>query len=392
MLKIKFVSNRRVFGAAAAFLVLNILLAACAGSASAPTPAVTNTILPSLPPTDTPTPTEEPTATLAPTATIVRTPPALPYPYQSPYLNPLDYPHAYINDACHYLRLKWDPDKSAPGTVVMVVMFHSISKDANLPVSGIMADEFNNAMRTLKEQGFEAISMEQFVGFVESNDRIPERSVLLISDDRHQGQYFQNFFYPLYQEWGWPVINAWISHPEQTIAGLWEQNEELARQGWVDYQAHGVVHYPIMDSSTDEYILGELQGSIDFIQQHFNKTPIAFIWPGGNFTERSVQLARETGYRVGFTVNPRGPIMFNWVPLADQDDPMRPSYLSEGSMNDPLMVLPRYWPSQILSVVDSVRVMGKEAAEHALTNKATELEYYEIVCEPALGPIPNLAP
>jgi hypothetical protein len=214
----------------------------------------------------------------------------------------------------------------------------------------------------------------------------------LISDDRHQDQYFMNFFYPLYQQWGWPVVNAWISHPDQPVAGLWEQNEELSRQGWVDHQAHGVIHWPILESSTDEYITGELQGSIDFIQQHFNRTPIAFIWPGGNFTQRSIQLARLLGYRAGFTVNPRGPVMFNWIPLADQDDPMRPSYLSEGNLDDPLMVLPRYWPSQILTEVDTVRIIGKEAATYAEANRDTELTYYEIVCAPALGPIPNLVP
>ena len=136
----------------------------------------------------------------------------------------------------------------------------------------------------------------------------------------------------------------------------------------------------------------ELQGSIDFIQEHYNKTPIAFIWPGGNFTHRGVQLARYVGYHVGFTVNPRGPIMFNWVPLADQADTNRPSYLPEGQVNDPLMVLPRYWPSQVLSEVDNVRVIGKEAAAYAEQNKAIELEYYNIVCAPALGPIPALVP
>ena len=35
--------------------------------------------------------------------------------------------------------------------------------------------------------------------------------------------------------------------------------------------------------------------------------------------------------------------MFNWIPLADATDPNRPSYIEEGTMNDPLMVLPRYW-------------------------------------------------
>ena len=275
----------------------------------------------------------------------------------------------------------------------MVLMFHSLSKDAVYTDPAHMnSNPFFNAMRTLNEQDFVAITMEEFVAFMKANEKIPPRAVLLIADDRHSMQYFNNFFKPLYEDYGWPVINGWISHPEQTIAGLWEENEALSREGWVDYQAHGVIHFPIVNSSTDEYIMTELQGSINFIQEHFQQTPVAFIWPGGNFTQRSVQLARHVGYEVGFTVNPRGPIMFNWVPLADQDDPMRPSYLSEGSMNDPLLLLPRYWPVQILTEVDAVRVMGKEAAAYHEANKPTELEFYDIVCAPSLGPIPNLSP
>lgn len=234
--------------------------------------------------------------------------------------------------------------------------------------------------------------MEQLVAFLETNEKIPPRSVVLLVDDRHFAQYFNTFFRPLYQNWGWPVVNAWISHPEQTSAGLWAENEALAQEGWVDYQAHGVIHYPIVNSSTDDYIMGELQGSIDFIQQHYDKTPVAFIWPGGNFTQRGIQLARYTGYKVGFTVNPRGPIMFNWIPLADQEDPMRPSYLPEGHLNDPLMVLPRYWPIQILTEIDSILMMGKESAAYAKQNRAVELEFYDIVCEPSFGAIPNLNP
>ncbi|MEJ2487029.1 MAG: polysaccharide deacetylase family protein [Anaerolineales bacterium] len=373
-------------------LLMSIFITACGSNKDIQISTPSETNIPTQQPTNTPTETPLPTDTPIPTATAVRTPPPLPSLYQSPYLNPLDYPHSYIENACDYLKLKWDPNKSEPGTIVMVVMFHSIMKDGDPPANGIKFSEFMLAMETLKEQNFEAITMEQLVGFLETNQKIPSRSVLLIADDRHFSQYFNTFFRPLYEKWGWPVINAWISHPEQTSEGLWAENEALANEGWVDYQAHGVIHYPIVESSTDDYIMGELQGSIDFIQQHYNKTPIAFIWPGGNFTQRGVQLARYAGYQVGFTVNPRGPIMFNWIPLADQEDPMRPSYLAEGSMGDPLMVLPRYWPTQILQEIDHVRVMGKEAAAYAQQNKAVELEFYDIVCAPSFGPIPNKSP
>src|SRR5262245_66690822 len=67
------------------------------------------------------------------------------------------------------------------------------------------------------------------------------------------------------------------------------------------------------DSSTDEFIKTEFEKSIADLQTNFNKTPVAIIWPGGSFGAKPVQIAREYGYRLGFTVNPRGPVLYNGV-------------------------------------------------------------------------------
>jgi hypothetical protein len=80
--------------------------------------------------------------------------------------------------------------------------------------------------------------------------------------------------------------------------------------------------------------------------------------------------------------------MFNWIPLTDISDPMRPSYMPEGAVADPLMVLPRFWAPGADKHIDEVRLIGKEAAAYAMQKKATELEYYDIVCAPTYGPIP----
>jgi hypothetical protein len=312
--------------------------------------------------------------------------------YSPAYLDAGVTPHFYINDACQYLKMKWDPNNSEPGTVVMVIMFHAIINGGVTEGNAMGDRDFKKMMDTLKEQGYEAINMEQLANFLESNAKIPPRSLLLLVDDRHHDQYFNNHFRPYWEDWGWQVVNAWISHPE-TPASWWQENEALNVEGWVDYQAHGVIHtYNINFLASDENILTELQGSITAFQQHFNKTPIAFIWPGGNFTPRSVQLARETGYRLGFSVNQRGPVMFNWVPLADAHDPNYPTRIEEGPTGDPLMVLPRYWPINVTENLDKIRVMSREAASYAEENKAVELEFYDIVCTPAYGPIPPLAP
>ena len=373
--------------------LLAVLLTSCAAEASpAPTADVNalytqgfETAIAELQPTQMPIPTDTP----IPPPTAIRTPPALPSIFVASQLNPRDTPHTYIQDSCEYIRNKWTSTNAVPGTVVMVIMFHGINKDSPGDANDILDSDFNKMMKDLKDQGFEAINMTQMADFVDHNTKIPPRSVLLIADDRHQGEYFSDHFGPFHNKWGWPVITGWISLEDGPRAISLESNIALENEGWVDHQSHGYIHNINMsDSSTDEFIKIEFEKSIADLQTNFSKTPIAIIWPGGGFGIRPVQFAREFGYRLGFTINPRGPVMYNWVPLADQDDPARPAFLSEGYVNDPRMVIPRYWPYQVEANIDTVRQIGNQAAEYAEQNKAVELEYYDILCAPTHGAIP----
>lgn len=374
--------------------LLAVILTACSSSAtSAPTTDVGialtqayETVVAQMQPTQTPLPTETP----IPTATVPRTPPALPGVFSTSQLNPLDTPHTYIQDTCQYLYDKWNSNNAAPGTVVMVIMLHGIKKEAaDVTANDITVQDFRQMMNDLKEQGFEAITANQMADFMDHNAKIPQRSVLIIQDDRRTGENFNDHFRPFYEKWGWPVVNAWISAEDGPRALSLQDNIALEAEGWVDHQSHGYIHNINMtDSATDEFIRTEFEKSKADLEQNFHKTPVAIIWPGGGFGVRPVQIAREYGYRLGFTVNPRGPVMFNWVPLADQADPARPAYLAEGYVNDPRMVLPRYWPYQVQANLDIVRNIGNQAAEYARQNKTIELEYYDIMCAPTLGPIP----
>ena len=274
------------------------------------------------PPTPLP-PTPEPTATITPDPN--RTPPALPSVYTSQYLNPLDAPRSYIKDTCTYLKMRWDPNNAAPGTVVMPIMYHWIVDENPDPVKMQISRETLLALgRNLHDQGFEAITVQQLNDFLSKNAKIPERSVILIVDDRHSAESFENTFKAYYDDYGWTYVNGWISTSESSqelIAG----NLRLQNEGWVDHQAHGVIHnIPISNNSSEEYMSSELAGSITTIQSMFGITPIAYIWPGGGFTPRAVEIAQEVGYQLGFTVNPRGPLMFNWIPQANEYDAAPP--------------------------------------------------------------------
>lgn len=334
-------------------------------------------------PTETPVPTETP----IPTATIPRTPPALPAAYQTSLLKVDDIPRTYVTDSCQYLQNKWNPNNSAPGTVVMVVMFHGITKDDATGPNQISAQNFKKLMNDLHEMGFQAINMQQMVDFMYNNAKIPQRSVLLIVDDRHFAESFNDHFRPYYEEWGWPVVNAYIGIDERP--DLWAENAALSAEGWVDYQAHGYIHnIPIANSSTDEFIMGEMGGAITSLQKYMNKTPIAYIWPGGGFSARAAEVGIQLGYKLGFTVNPRGPVMYNWIPQADTVNQANPMAIPEMPANNPLMTIPRYWDTDARNKLDTVRAISEQAAQYAEQNKAIELEYYDIVCAPAYGAIP----
>lgn len=369
------------------------LLASCAPAAATPDTNVALTaafetafaqISQNFQPTATPIPTE----TLLPAATIPRTPPALPGSYQTSLLKPEDLPRTYVTDSCQYIKNKWDSTKSAPGTVVMTIMYHGINK-GDASGNDVTVNQHKKIMNSLYEAGFTAISMQQMADFMYDNAKIPQRSALLIVDDRHFAEYFNDHWHTYFEQWGWPVINGWIS----AFGGqdnVLPENVLLSQEGWVDYESHGArsPHAPIDPGSTDETILTDLQGSKANIQQYFGKDPIGYIWVGGGFTPRSVELAQQVGYKLAFTVNPRGPVMYNWVPQADTVNDSNPTAIPEVPAGNPLMTLPRYWSTDAINYIDTVRVIGGEAAAYAEQNKSVELEYYDIVCAPTYGPIP----
>jgi len=373
------------------FLTLSLLAALLASCAPAPvtadpgivmTAAFETAVAQISISTETPVPSETP----VPTATMLRTPPALPGTYQSSKLKADDVPRTYVADSCQYLQNKWNPNNSVPGTVVMTIMHHGINK-GEASGNDVTVTEHRKIMNDLHEAGFQAITMQQMADFMYNNAKIPQRSVLFIVDDRHFAEYFNDHFRAYYDDWNWPVINAYIGIDERT--DLWAENAALSAEGWVDYQSHGYIHnVPIGNSSTDEFIMGEMGGAITSLQKYMNKTPIGYIWPGGGFSPRAVELGTQLGYKLGFTVNPRGPVMYNWVPQADAVSQSNPMAIPETPAGNPLMTLPRYWSEGARANIDVVRVIGEEAALYAEQNKAAELEYYDIVCAPTYGQIP----
>jgi hypothetical protein len=274
----------------------------------------------------------------------------------------------------------------------MIIMLQDISKGRPEGPDGMHVIDFIKMMDHVKAQGFEAINTEQLADFLENNAKIPMRSIVIVQDGPQNAENFEKNFRQYWTDWSWPVVNGWRSGPD-TLEETWQANVALEKEGWVDHQSQGVmIDSYLTDGSPSAVITRELKGSITAFEERFDKKPIAIVWPGGGFGIGPVEVARQLGYRLGFTRNSRGPVMYNWVPLANKADPGRPAFIPEGPIGDPLLTLPRYWPHQVVEALDGVRRTGNEAAAYAEQNKPTEMEYYEIVCEAVYGPIPAAVP
>jgi hypothetical protein len=269
----------------------------------------------------------------------------------------------------------------------MIIMLHSINRRKGEGPEAMTASLFGRMMGELHEQRFQAINTEQLAGFLESNAKIPYRSVMLIQDGRRYPDNFNTHFRQYWNTWGWPVVNAW-DHQGSTTEPLWEDYVALAAEGLVDFQVYGPTFSASAKPRTDDYLTDQLEIPIEVFEERFGSVPIGVVWPNG-FSQQSARAARQLGYRLGFTFNSRGPVMYNWVPQSDTADKFRPSYQPEAPVGDPLMTLPRFWPHQVHTTLDAVRIAGDESADYAEQHKGIELEYYDIACETTYGPIPN---
>jgi peptidoglycan/xylan/chitin deacetylase (PgdA/CDA1 family) len=248
-------------------------------------------------------------------------------------------------------------------------MYHSIREPSNMLADDVTVstEYFRATVDLARSLGFETITTAQLLAFLEDNTRIPPRSMMLIVDDRHAGV-VSEYMLPVAKSFDWTLTLGWLIG--NTWPSLWSTMEELARGGRLDIQSHGLNHRPLVDGMTDDEMRQEIGGAIPILEQHFGVRPLAFVWPGGNFTPRSVEIAREEGFQLGFTAFSRGPLLFDWIPLGEE----------ERAAADPLMVLPRAWSPSATVNLEQAADIGEQAARFATENRQAEAAWYAQTC------------
>jgi peptidoglycan/xylan/chitin deacetylase (PgdA/CDA1 family) len=210
--------------------------------------------------------------------------------------------------------------------------------------------------------------------------------MIMILDDRRPGT-AEDYFLPILEKNDWTLTLAWIAQSDTDqrkgrLPGesLWDWIERLNETGYFDVQSHGLNHIYLNADTTEELMREEIEGSIPVLMEHFGGTPLAYIWPGGNYTPQGVQVAQEAGFELGFTIHSSGPLLFNWIPQGEE----------ERAYNDPLMLLPRYWDTAALLNLEQTAQIGDAAQAFAKDNYAAEAAWYRQNCGGELPPLEKI--
>src|SRR5256886_10227862 len=190
--------------------------------------------------------------------------------------------------------------------LVPVLAYHNISLEQKGRLS-IAAPNFEAQMRHLHDEGFQAVSLRDFLEFTAGRRQLPRKSVLLSFDDGYRS--FLRYARPLLRELGFSAtlfvytdyIGAWSN------ALSWPELRALLDEGF-DVQAHSKTHSTLRrreGESEVEYtrrMEAELAQPLALFRTHLGRASETLAFPYGDTDEELLQHVAERGYVAAFTV------------------------------------------------------------------------------------------
>ncbi len=196
----------------------------------------------------------------------------------------------------------------APDTTQVVVLGYHRFEDPPRDPLAISSAEFRQQLQSIREQGLEVISLDDFLAWRKGEITLPPRSVLITIDDGYVSGY--SVAWPILKEFNYPfvmfVYTNYISAGGKSIT--WDQLREMEAAG-VSIQSHSVSHTALtrrQERSDEDYrawLWHELHGSRTLIEEGIGKPVYAIAYPYGVFNETVQRVAEEAGYQLQFTVH-----------------------------------------------------------------------------------------
>jgi len=206
----------------------------------------------------------------------------------------------------------------------VVLLYHDIDKHEC--GTAITAQRFASHMRMLAENGFAVVSLADIMAFVEEGKPLPSNAVAITLDDGCASNY--QMVFPALQARKWPfAVFVTVSQMGQTRPnGLrrlsWPELINMSHAGVLigshTYDGHekwqnqqGGTAYWLTDRLENESlqsyqarVLNDLRISRQKLELELGRPVKHFAHPFGAYNQRTVNLARQAGYKYIWTTHP----------------------------------------------------------------------------------------
>lgn len=184
---------------------------------------------------------------------------------------------------------------------VAVLNYHQIN-DVDENALTVKVKDFEDQMRYLSENGYNAITPKEMAEALKNNEPFPDKTVIITFDDGYQDNY-ENA-YPILKKYNLKatifVITDFVSLYPNYIT--WDEAKEMQNSGVIDLESHTMDHLNLLKIDKNEARL-QLAGSKMWLEKHLKK-PIKFIaYPEGDFNEDIKNMLKDLEYEGAFTVN-----------------------------------------------------------------------------------------
>ena len=191
-----------------------------------------------------------------------------------------------------------------------VLLYYDI-KDKPLNEADVTVEDFCAQLDWLKENGYETLSIEDFVSYAKKGENFPEKSILITFDNGYSGIF--NYAFPEMTKRGMKAtlsINTdYIGVFTTVYAHITErQIKQLVDTGLFSI-ASNTASFPRLTQITHEERQRELTNSKKLLEDLTGKKVVALAYPYSDYDEKVIDDVENAGYEVAFAVENKG--LFN---------------------------------------------------------------------------------
>jgi peptidoglycan/xylan/chitin deacetylase (PgdA/CDA1 family) len=263
-------------------------------SPNTPTAVQSPTGTPSFTPTATPshTATATPTATLTATPTATWTPTATPTATSTPTATP--------TVTATPTPLRPTPDGIPRQVRVPILMYHHVG----YPPAGadslrfdlsVTPKDFREQLRYLKQQGYEAITLNDLALFLTVGKPLPAKPIILTFDDGYSDAYTHAF--RLLQRFGFVGTFFLVSAPidaQNPDFLSWDQVKEMHDAG-MKFEPHSYDH-PDMRNRGFQFVVFQILAPKEAIEARTGETCRFFAYPSGRYDQFVIDVLRSAQF------------------------------------------------------------------------------------------------